>query len=162
MRFPRASGVLLHPTCLPGPHGSGDLGAEALKFVDWLVSAGQRLWQILPLGERWYSGLPDARGRHDLSWLRRTGEALSAEDWNNRTSRVLGALIGAPGRGLAPLLLLINGRDHEMPFRLPPGDWQAVLDTTHADGASDWRREGALEYPLLARSVVLLRDAASD
>jgi 4-alpha-glucanotransferase len=50
MRFPRASGVLLHPTCLPGPHGSGDLGAEALHFVDWLVSAGQSLWQILPLG----------------------------------------------------------------------------------------------------------------
>ncbi len=49
MRFPRASGVLLHPTSLPGPHGSGDLGREAYHFVDWLVSAGQRLWQILPL-----------------------------------------------------------------------------------------------------------------
>ena len=49
MRFPRASGVLLHPTCLPGPHGSGDLGREAYHFVDWLVSAGQSLWQILPL-----------------------------------------------------------------------------------------------------------------
>jgi 4-alpha-glucanotransferase len=49
MRFPRASGVLLHPTCLPGPHGSGDLGREARHYVDWLVSAGQRLWQILPL-----------------------------------------------------------------------------------------------------------------
>ncbi len=49
MRFPRASGVLLHPTSLPGPHGSGDLGREARHFVDWLVSAGQALWQILPL-----------------------------------------------------------------------------------------------------------------
>ena len=49
MRFPRASGVLLHPTCLPGPHGSGDFGPEAYHFVDWLVSAGQTLWQILPL-----------------------------------------------------------------------------------------------------------------
>ena len=49
MRFPRASGVLLHPTSLPGPHGSGDFGPEAYHFVDWLVSAGQRLWQILPL-----------------------------------------------------------------------------------------------------------------
>ena len=46
----RASGVLLHPTSLPGPHGSGDLGQAALHFVDWLVSAGQKLWQILPLG----------------------------------------------------------------------------------------------------------------
>ena len=50
MRFPRASGVLLHPTSLPGPHGSGDLGAAAHHFIDWLASAGQSLWQILPLG----------------------------------------------------------------------------------------------------------------
>ena len=50
MRFPRASGVLLHPTSLPGPHGSGDLGPAAHHFVDWLHSAGQRLWQMLPLG----------------------------------------------------------------------------------------------------------------
>ena len=50
MRFPRASGVLLHPTSLPGPHGSGDFGAEAYHFVDWLAGAGQTLWQILPLG----------------------------------------------------------------------------------------------------------------
>ena len=50
MRFPRASGVLLHPTSLPGPHGSGDFGPAAYHFVDWLVIAGQTLWQILPLG----------------------------------------------------------------------------------------------------------------
>ena len=45
----RRSGVLLHPTSLPGPHGCGDLGAEAYHFVDWLVSAQQSLWQVLPL-----------------------------------------------------------------------------------------------------------------
>jgi 4-alpha-glucanotransferase len=45
----RTSGVLLHITSLPSAHGSGALGAEAYHFVDWLVSAGQRLWQILPL-----------------------------------------------------------------------------------------------------------------
>ncbi|MBL8349518.1 MAG: 4-alpha-glucanotransferase [Burkholderiaceae bacterium] len=50
MRFPRASGVLLHPTSLPGPHGSGDLGPAAHHFVDWLAAAGQTLWQVLPLG----------------------------------------------------------------------------------------------------------------
>ena len=44
MRLPRVSGSL------PGPHGSGDLGPAAYHFVDWLVSAGQKLWQILPLG----------------------------------------------------------------------------------------------------------------
>ena len=50
MTFPRASGVLLHLTSLPGPHGSGDFGPAACHFVDWLVSAKQTLWQILPLG----------------------------------------------------------------------------------------------------------------
>ncbi len=50
MRFDRACGVLLHPTCLPGPHGSGDFGSAAYHFVDWLVAAGQKLWQVLPLG----------------------------------------------------------------------------------------------------------------
>ena len=47
---PRRAGVVLHPTSLPGPHGSGDLGPDAYYFVDWLVSAGQSLWQTLPLG----------------------------------------------------------------------------------------------------------------
>lgn len=46
----RTSGVLLHPTCLPGPHGSGDLGPNAYYFVDWLHSARQSLWQTLPVG----------------------------------------------------------------------------------------------------------------
>lgn len=50
MRFPRRSGVLLHPTSLPGPHGAGDLGPSAYHFVDWLQAGGQKLWQILPLG----------------------------------------------------------------------------------------------------------------
>jgi len=45
----RACGILLHPTSLPGPHGSGDFGAAAYHFVDWLVSAGQSVWQMLPL-----------------------------------------------------------------------------------------------------------------
>ncbi|MGA3286693.1 MAG: 4-alpha-glucanotransferase [Bacteroidota bacterium] len=50
MRFPRSSGILLHPTSLPGQFGSGDLGAPAYHFVDWLVAAGQSIWQMLPLG----------------------------------------------------------------------------------------------------------------
>jgi 4-alpha-glucanotransferase len=44
----RASGILLHPTSLPGP-GTGDLGEQAFRFVDWLADAGQSLWQVLPL-----------------------------------------------------------------------------------------------------------------
>ena len=44
----RASGVLLHITSLPGPHGMGDFGPDAYRFVDWLQSAGQSIWQLLP------------------------------------------------------------------------------------------------------------------
>ncbi len=44
----RSSGVLLHLTSLPGPHGIGDFGPDAYHFVDWLASAGQRIWQWLP------------------------------------------------------------------------------------------------------------------
>ena len=44
----RASGVFLHVTSLPGPHGVGDFGPDAYRFVDWLACAGQRLWQWLP------------------------------------------------------------------------------------------------------------------
>lgn len=51
MRFPRAAGCLLHPTSLPGPYGSGDLGVDAFRFIDWLESAGLGIWQVLPLGE---------------------------------------------------------------------------------------------------------------
>lgn len=47
----RASGILLHPTSLPGPFGAGDLGANAYLFIDWLKGAGQTYWQVLPLGE---------------------------------------------------------------------------------------------------------------
>jgi 4-alpha-glucanotransferase len=58
MRFPRSSGILLHPTSLPSPWGIGDLGASAYHFVDWLADAGQSLWQILPLGPTGHGDSP--------------------------------------------------------------------------------------------------------
>jgi 4-alpha-glucanotransferase len=58
MAFERASGILLHPTSLPGPGGIGVLGAEARAWVDFLVAAGQRLWQVMPLGPTGYGDSP--------------------------------------------------------------------------------------------------------
>lgn len=58
MPFPRASGILLHPTSLPGRFGIGDLGLEAFRWIDFLKSAGQKLWQILPLGPTGYGDSP--------------------------------------------------------------------------------------------------------
>lgn len=58
MKFPRASGVLLHPTSLPGNYGIGDLGDEAYSFVNFLADAKQTYWQILPLGPTGYGDSP--------------------------------------------------------------------------------------------------------
>ncbi len=58
MRFSRSSGILLHPTCLPGPYGIGDFGREAFSFIDFLSESGQRLWQVLPLNPTGYGDSP--------------------------------------------------------------------------------------------------------
>jgi 4-alpha-glucanotransferase len=58
MRFPRRSGVLLHPTSLPGRVGIGDLGEPAYQFVDFLTAAGQSYWQMLPLSPTGYGDSP--------------------------------------------------------------------------------------------------------
>src|SRR5258707_2893580 len=60
MTFPRASGILLHPTSLPGRFGIGDLGDLAYGFADFLVESGQSLWQVLPLGPTGYGDSPYA------------------------------------------------------------------------------------------------------
>jgi 4-alpha-glucanotransferase len=58
MKFPRASGVLLHPTSLPGDFGIGDLGPAAFEFIDFLHRSRQTYWQILPLGPTGYGDSP--------------------------------------------------------------------------------------------------------
>src|SRR4030088_3855714 len=50
MTFPRLTGILLHPTSLPSRGGIGDFGPAAYEFLDFLASARQGLWQVLPLG----------------------------------------------------------------------------------------------------------------
>ena len=54
----RSSGILLHPTSLPGKYGMGDLGPQAYKWVDRLAEAKQKHWQILPLGPTGYGDSP--------------------------------------------------------------------------------------------------------
>jgi len=60
MPFPRESGILLHPTSLPGQHGIGDFGEAAFRFVEWLEAAGQTLWQVMPLGPTGFGDSPYA------------------------------------------------------------------------------------------------------
>ncbi len=54
----RVAGILLHPTSLPGPFGIGELGPEAVAFLDFLHETGQRLWQVLPLGPTGFGDSP--------------------------------------------------------------------------------------------------------
>ncbi len=58
MTFPRAAGILLHPTSLPSAYGIGDLGRTAYEFVDFLVKANQTIWQVLPLGPTGFGDSP--------------------------------------------------------------------------------------------------------
>ena len=67
----RESGILMHITSLPAPYGIGTMGKDAYAFVDFLVRAGQRYWQILPLtptgyGDSPYQSLGACAGNHYL------------------------------------------------------------------------------------------------
>ncbi len=78
----RYSGILLHPTSLPGKFGIGSLGIEAYRFIDWLCASGQKIWQILPLGPTgWshspYQGYSAFAGNPDLIDL----EMLVSDGW---------------------------------------------------------------------------------
>src|SRR4030042_1393852 len=85
----RASGILLHITSLPSRYGIGDFGPEAYKFVDFLESAGQNYWQILPLnhttaetGYSPYNCFSAFAGNPLLispDWLRRDGLLTKSE-----------------------------------------------------------------------------------
>jgi 4-alpha-glucanotransferase len=58
MTHRRTSGILLHPTSLPGPFGIGELGPQAIRFLDFLQAARQQWWQVLPLGPTGYGDSP--------------------------------------------------------------------------------------------------------
>ena len=115
-----------------------------------------------PFANRWYSGLTDPLGLRDLAWLSRTGEPLQADDWSDSSERVLGCLIGEPGRAAAPLLLLVNANAEESHFMLPAGVWEVVLDSTHPRGLGNWHGQGEIALPLPAGSLLLLAAAGAE
>jgi glycogen operon protein len=143
---------------------------NAITWLDW-SQADQDLLaftahaialrrQLRPLGDHWYTGLDDRQGRPDLAWRRADGRALDDADWHSHPPAALAAWIGQPGGGGAPLLLLCNPAEAAVDFQLPPGRWQAELDSTTADGRTTWVQTGST-YPLGGRSVALLRDTAA-
>lgn len=58
MSFPRAAGILLHPTSLPSHGGVGDFGPAAYRFADFLAASKQGVWQVLPFGPLGYGNSP--------------------------------------------------------------------------------------------------------
>jgi len=102
----RGSGVLLHPTSLPGPRGTGEAGAQAHRFVRWLADARQSLWQVLPLGPPGYGDSPYAALSAFAGDARLVdGDELAAQGWvargELRTGRTQDLLELAADRFLA-------------------------------------------------------------
>ena len=115
-----------------------------------------------PFGERWYSGLTDRLGMHDLAWLNVDGSALHGPAWSDTSSRVLGCLIGEPGRAKAPLLLIVNADAEVRSLMLPAGVWEVILDTSHPLGFGSWHGQGEALLALPAGSLLLLAAAGAD
>jgi 4-alpha-glucanotransferase len=85
MQFERASGILLHPTSFPSVGGIGDLGPAAYEFVDWLASARQHLWQLLPLAPAGYGNSPySATSAFAGNPLLVSLETLAEQGWLDR------------------------------------------------------------------------------
>ena len=96
----RESGILMHITSLPGPYGIGTMGEQAYAFVDFLKSAGQKCWQILPLnptgyGDSPYQSCSTYAGNHyliDLDMLVKSGlleqQELEGIEWFRRDDKV--------------------------------------------------------------------------
>ena len=118
----RKSGILMHISSLPGPYGIGSMGKASYDFVDFLVSAGQSYWQILPLnptgyGDSPYQSFSTFAGNHyliDLDTLADQGlltsEELGSVDWSSSEGRVdFGLLYNQRSR----LLKLAHGRFEE-------------------------------------------------
>ncbi|MCR5868287.1 glycogen debranching protein GlgX [Aquincola sp. J276] len=142
---------------------------NAITWIDWaaadeaLIDFTARLIglrrTLLPLGERWYSGFPDAEGQPDLAWFGADGRPLGAAQWHDGDARALGAWIGQPGRAQAPLLLLVNADADDTAFVLPeaPAGWQRLLDTAEtATGTQPAPAPAASPLRVRGRSLVLL------
>ena len=85
MSFPRAAGILLHPTSLPSRGGIGDFGPAAYRFADFLASARQGVWQVLPLGPLGYGNSPySATSAFAGNPLLISLERLADEGWIER------------------------------------------------------------------------------
>jgi 4-alpha-glucanotransferase len=173
---PRASGVLLHVTSLPGPLHSGDFGPDAYAFVDFLAAAKQRYWQVLPLvpaatGDSPYTSLSAFAGN---PWLVSPTQ-LAAEGWLEparlqeavETTACHGAVAGRAAR--LQLLRSAAASFHRNAAPSQREDYERFIDSNRdwlddyclfaaigeSTGTYEWNRWPA---PLRARDPAALRE----
>jgi glycogen operon protein len=130
---------------------------QLIEFVARAIELRRR-WQ--PFANRWYTGLAEPDGIHDLTWLAPDGRALRAEDWRDPATRALGALIGRPGKASGPLLLLVNAEAYERAFSLPTGSWRVLLDSAAGDRPAEAAPVHGQQL-LASHSLVLLHGSAT-
>jgi glycogen debranching enzyme GlgX len=144
---------------------------NAITWIDWatmdhdLLAFTQRVIAIRhhlqPFANFWYSGVADARGILDLSWLNLNGNPMQNEDWQRHGILSLACLIRTPGRSTSALLLLVNASSATEPFVMPRGQWHGVLDTSHPQGLSDQLVSASNLLPVVAHSLVLLQQTVA-
>jgi glycogen operon protein len=103
--------------------------------------------------DRWLSDVLRADGKRDVEWLSPLGTTMSVEDWHDDTRHCFGQLL-APTDGDATVLIIFNAEPAPLPFVLPPGRWQRLLDSASADVSATWLAGPAIEAG--AHSVLLL------
>lgn len=182
MQLPRASGILLHITSLPGGPLSGDLGPSAYEFVDFLADAGQSWWQMLPLnpidaGGSPYSSVSSFAGEAslispELLWqdglLRKgllTNAPLKSTTWRSnlaRSKKLRSNFLAHAHRGLQERNKASTRQALEA-FKVRERDWLEAycLFAALSDhfGTSDWTR---WPHELARRSKASVRSACAD
>jgi glycogen operon protein len=104
------------------------------------------------MADAWY-----ADGDAELTWLLPDGEPLRASNWNDPVARAIGLRIDRPGCSTRRLLLLVNAGERELDFQLPPGHWQALLDSSSPHGAPTLAGIDTPALQVAARSLLLLQ-----
>ena len=165
----RCSGILMHITSLPGPYGVGTMGKQAFAFIDFLSSAGQSCWQLLPLnptgyGDSPYQSCSAYAGNHyliDLDTLVEEGlllrEELEGIRWCQREEKVDYGLLYNNRLNILRLAFRRHGETEDFArFRAKNDDWlpdfAAYMGLKDRYGGAPWyqwpesarNREGSL------------------
>ncbi len=116
---------------------------NALTWIDWahaddtLITFTSRLLQFrrqwLPLGDAWFEDGAFAPGEAGLVWLCPDGRPPQAAQWNDPKQRTLGLWLRRLQGATKSLLMLFNAGADEMPFALPAGHWQVLVDSSTSD-----------------------------